>query len=118
LLTAYGYIAIFAGISILFGLVPLFLSRLLSPRRPEAVKLAAYECGLEPTGSGWVRFHAGFYLYALAFVLFDVEVVFLYPWAVVHQQFGLLAFVEMALFLAVLGLGLLYAVRKKALHWW
>ena len=89
----------------------------LRPKKPTPIKTATYECGLETTGETWVQFKAQYYLYALVFVVFDVEAVFLYPWAVAYNRLGLYALAEMAVFLAILVLGLAYAWRKKALSW-
>ncbi|MDA8188342.1 MAG: NADH-quinone oxidoreductase subunit A [Dehalococcoidales bacterium] len=117
MLTAYGYIAIFLVIAIGFGIVPLIISSLLRPKRPDPVKLSTYECGVETIGPTWVQFRVGFYLYALVFVIFDVETVFLYPWAVAYGKLGLYALVEMFVFVLLLAVGLAYAWRKRALVW-
>ncbi len=87
------------------------------PSRPTDIKLDTYECGLEALGDIWVQFKVQYYLYALAFVIFDIEVVFLYPWAVAYNQLGLFALVEMAIFLLILVGGLVYAWKKGALEW-
>jgi NADH:ubiquinone oxidoreductase subunit 3 (subunit A) len=115
--TAYGYVAILLLVAIGFGILPLLIAMVIRPKRPNAVKLSTYECGLETIGPTWVQFHVGFYLYALVFVIFDVETVFLYPWAVAYGQLGLFALVEMFIFVALLVIGLLYAWRKRALVW-
>lgn len=117
MLTAYGTVAILLIIAISFGILPLAISMIIRPKRPNPIKLATYECGLETTGPTWVQFHAGFYLYALVFVIFDVETVFLYPWAVAYGKLGLFALIEMAIFVALLVVGLAYAWRKRALEW-
>ncbi|MBI4321474.1 MAG: NADH-quinone oxidoreductase subunit A [Chloroflexi bacterium] len=101
----------------MFAVVPLVISSLIRPKRPNPVKLATYECGLETSGPTWVQFRVGFYIYALVFVIFDVETVFLYPWAVTYRQLGLFALVEMFIFVALLVVGLVYAWRKRALVW-
>lgn len=93
------------------------LNRLLGPRASSEVKGEAFECGNEPTGPGWGRFSVKFYLVAILFILFDVEVVFLYPWAVVYRELGLLGLAEMLFFLTVLLVGYAYAWRKGALEW-
>ncbi|MBE3573555.1 MAG: NADH-quinone oxidoreductase subunit A [Moorella humiferrea] len=80
-------------------------------------KLATYECGLETQGPTWVQFKVSYFLYALVFLLFDVETVFLYPWAVRFQMLGLFAFVEMLIFIAILVIGLWYAWKEGALKW-
>lgn len=86
-------------------------------RRRDPLKDRTYECGEEPVGLAWVRFHPRYYVVALVFVLFDVEAVFLFPWALQIRELGALAIVEMVLFVAVLMLGWAYAVRKGALKW-
>jgi len=117
LLTAYGYIGLFLIIAVLFGLIAIGFSYLIRPKRANPVKLSTYECGLQPVGPAWVQFKIGFYLYALVFVIFDVETVFLYPWAVAYRRLGLFALVEMFIFIALLVVGLIYAWRKRALVW-
>ena len=102
-----------AAIPALFVVV----SRLLGPRRPSAVKSEAFECGNPPTGPAWGRFSVKFYLTAILFIVFDVEVVFMYPWAVVYRRLGWMGLAEMAVFIAVLGVGLAYVWRVGALEW-
>jgi NADH:ubiquinone oxidoreductase subunit 3 (subunit A) len=114
----YAFIGIFTIAAITFPLLPLILSRFLRPRRPTPIKQSTYECGLEVIGDLWVQFKVQYYLYALAFVIFDIETVFLYPWAVAYNQLGLFALIEMAIFLAILAIGLVYAWRKGALEWY
>lgn len=116
-MSVYGYIALFFVAAIGFGILPLVIAFLVRPRRPTAVKTATYECGLQTIGPSWVQFRVGFYLYALVFVIFDVETVFLYPWAVAYRQLGLFALVEMVIFVGILVVGLAYAWRKRALAW-
>lgn len=103
----------------LFGLVAgtLGLNRLVSPKVPGREKMSTYECGVDPIGSGWTQSTIRYYIFALLFVIFDVEAVFLFPWAVVFEDIGLFAFVEMMIFVAILALGLLYAWRRKVLDW-
>ena len=93
------------------------LGRLLGPHTDNAVKGDAFECGNPPTGSAWGRFSVKFYLTAILFIVFDVEVVFLYPWAVMFRRLGWFGLAEMLVFVAVLGLALLYVWRKGALEW-
>src|SRR5216117_2500840 len=100
------------------GLIPaLFVAagRFLGPRKPSVVKGEAFECGNPPTGPAWGRFSVKFYLTAILFILFDVEVVFLYPWAVTFRPLGMFGFFEMAIFVLVLALGFVYVWRKGAL---
>lgn len=118
MLDLYGYIAIFTVIAVGFTAVPLVLSGALRPKHPNPIKDSTYECGMETIGPSWVQYNAGFYIFALVFVVFDVETVFLYPWAVVYGQLGLFAFAEMLVFIGILAVGLLYAWRKRALCCW
>lgn len=117
MLTGYGTVAILLIIAISFGILPLLVSMIIRPKKPNPVKLDTYECGLETIGPTWVQFHVGFYLYALVFVIFDVETVFLYPWAVAYGKLGLFALIEMFIFVLLLVIGLIYAWRKRALVW-
>ena len=101
----------------LIGL-PLALQHLLSPRKNKGGdKLLSYECGEVPEGSAWVQFNIRFYVIALIFLIFDVEIVFLFPWAVVYQELGLLAFVEAFLFVLILVIGFMYVWVKGDLDW-
>lgn len=117
MLANYAFVGVFLLAALSFPAVPLVLARFLRPKRPTPIKQSTYECGLEAIGSIWVQFKVQYYLYALAFVIFDVEVIFLYPWAVAFNQLGLFALVEMLIFLAILAFGLVYAWRKGALEW-
>ena len=119
MLTSYAYIAMFVVLATGFALVPLALSALIRPRKPSRVKSETYECGLPTIGPTWVQYRVGFYLYALLFVVFDVEAIFLYPWAVIYRRadLGPIMLAEAALFVAILVLGLWYAWKKKALAW-
>src|SRR5215470_18758211 len=94
-----------------------FASTLLGPKKHTAVKDEPFECGNPASGTAWGRFSVKFYLVAILFIVFDVEVVFLYPWAVVFRSLGMFGFVSMAAFVAVLAFGLLYVWRKGALEW-
>jgi NADH-quinone oxidoreductase subunit A len=93
------------------------LNALLGPTATNAVKFQPFECGNPPSGTAWGRFTVKFYMPAILFILFDIEVVFLFPWAVVFRDLGVFGLVEMLFFLAVLGIGLLYAWKKGALEW-
>ncbi len=120
-------IASFLVAGILFISITLFVSKLLRPNRPNPQKLSSYESGETPQGPAWIQFNLRFYVLALVFILFEVEVVFLFPWAVVfadkelNQQtqnaWGWFAFVEMLIFIIILVLGLVYAWRKGHLDW-
>jgi NADH-quinone oxidoreductase subunit A len=116
-LATYAFIGLFFVAAVTFPMLPLIAARYLRPKRPTPIKLSTYECGLEAIGDIWVQFKVQYYLYALAFVIFDIEVVFLYPWAVAFNQLGLFALVEMGIFLIILALGLVYAWKKGALEW-
>jgi NADH-quinone oxidoreductase subunit A len=100
-----------------FGAVSLAAAALVRPARPTFVKLENYECGPEPIGPAWIRFPVGFYLVALVFIVFDALAVFLFPWALVLRSLGWAAFAPMLGFLAILGLGWLYAYREGVLEW-
>ncbi len=117
MLDNYVFIAIFFVAAISFPVIPLILAYFLRPKRPAQIKESTYECGLEAIGEIWVQFKIQYYLYALAFVIFDVEVVFLYPWAVALPGMGLFALIAMLIFLLVLVFSLIYDWRKGALEW-
>jgi NADH-quinone oxidoreductase subunit A len=112
---------VFIGVLILgaiaFALAPLLVVFLVAPRKRSAAKYDTYECGVKTYGETWVRFRIQYYIYALMFVLFDIETVFLYPWAVSYVSLGAYALVEMAVFLAILFAGLAYAWAKGVLRW-
>jgi NADH:ubiquinone oxidoreductase subunit 3 (subunit A) len=117
----YFYHYLFIGIFVLFAMVfpalPIIVAYFVAPKKPSAIKNATYECGLEAEGDPWIQFRVQYYIYALIFVIFDVETVFIYPWAVAFKELGMVAFVEMILFIAILSVGLVYAWRKKFLEW-
>lgn len=113
---------VIVGAFILFGMLfvtaTVLASNFLSPKsKPQEYRLEPYECGVEPVGPPWVQFKIGYYIYALLFVVFDIETVFLYPWAVVFNKMGLFVLVEMAIFVSILAAGLAYAWREGALKW-
>jgi NADH-quinone oxidoreductase subunit A len=122
---AAGYLGSYATLGLLlaagvgFFAVAFSANRLLRPHRPTPGKLSTYECGLDPVGGGWAQTQIRYYVYAYLYVLFAVESVFLFPWALVFDRpgFGGVTVVEMAIFIAVLALGLLYAWRKRVLSW-
>jgi len=121
LLADYGYIAILLVAAIAVPALILVLARFLSakPKQPdnEGVKTDTYECGMRTVGSSWLQFNFRYYFYALLFVVFDVETVFLYPWAVYFKQLKLFGFVEMLIFIFILVVGLVYAWKKKVMEW-
>jgi NADH-quinone oxidoreductase subunit A len=92
-------------------------ARLIAPHRPLPAKLTTYECGIDPVGEGWSQSQVRYYVYGFLFVIFDVESVFLFPWAGVFEDLGYQAVVEMAIFIGILAVGLLYAWRKGVLRW-
>lgn len=109
---------VFLGvIGVLNALVMLGVSQLFSTDRPTAAKLAPYESGMIPLGDTRQRFPIAFYIVAMLFIIFDIETIFLVPWAVVFRQLGLFGLIEMLVFIAVLGVGLAYAWKKGALEW-
>ncbi|MEF2244078.1 MULTISPECIES: NADH-quinone oxidoreductase subunit A [unclassified Paenibacillus] len=113
----YIVVAVFIVMGILLPVVALTAGRLLRPHRPTQSKQTTYESGNEPVGEGQVRFNIRYYLFALMFVIFEVETVFLYPWAVAYQKLGLFVLFEMIIFAGMLLIGLLYAWKKKVLKW-
>ena len=118
----FGRSIILLGIALSFPALPLTVSSLfyryrIRPDRPDPIKHATYECGVIAEGGSWGQFNARYYLFALGFVIFDVEVVFLYPWAVVHAELGLTALIKAAIFIGILAFGLAYAWRRGALEW-
>ena len=106
---------IIAGFAFVGG--TLVVAGLVRPSKPSTEKTMSYECGENPVGHAWVQFNIRFYVFALAFIIFDVEAVFLFPWAVVFKELGLFAFVEGLIFIAILGLGLAYLWAKGDLEW-
>ena len=122
----YGLIAIFTALAVAVPTGMLIASWVLSlvrvrPRKPDPIKMSIYECGFETQSGTWRRFNFRFYSFALIFIVFDVEVVFLFPWAasfgILSRQFGAFVLAEMAIFIAILVVGWLYAWRKGALQW-
>ena len=111
-------IILFTGLAIALIGLPLLLQFILSPRKNKGGdKLLSYECGEIPEGSAWVQFNIRFYVIALIFLIFDVEIVFLFPWAVVFQELGLLAFIEAFIFVLILVVGFVYVWAKGDLNW-
>jgi NADH-quinone oxidoreductase subunit A len=117
MLATYAFIGVFFLAAVSFPLVPLILAFFLRPQRPTPLKQSTYECGLEVIGDIRVQFKVQYYLYAIAFVIFDIEVVFLYPWAVAFNQLGLFGLGAAAIFIGLLFAGLVYEWRKGALEW-
>lgn len=125
MLESYGYVLVFLLAGVFFILGAFITGWVLSPngllglkyKYKQEILVDTYECGVETWGTSWVRFNVSFYLYALLFVIFDIETVFLYPWAVSFRELGVFGFVEMILFIFILLVGLAYAWRKEALKW-
>jgi NADH:ubiquinone oxidoreductase subunit 3 (subunit A) len=111
------YIGIFMGVSLFLPAAAITIAALLSPRKPDAIKNSTYECGIETVGETWVQFKPQYYIYALVFLVFDVETVFLFPWAVAYNQINLFGVIEAVIFIAILLGGLLYIWRKGKLEW-
>lgn len=125
-LSAYGSILLIGVVGILLVCVTMFMAKLLAPNKPNPIKLSTYECGEETTGSSWVQFNPRFYVIALVFLLFDVELIFVFPWATVFGQSELIAadvrwgwftMIEMAMFIGILVLGLVFVWKKGDLEW-
>ena len=118
----FGRVVVLLGAALAFPALPLTVSYLFyrlrfRPERPDPIKEATYECGVIAEGGSWGQFNARYYLFALGFVIFDVEVIFLYPWAVQHAQLPLVALVKAGVFMGILAFGLVYAWRRGALEW-
>ena len=118
----YGLVAIFAVVALVVPSSMILASWLLSrvrirPQKPEPVKLDIYECGMQTIGGKWGQFNFRYYMYALLFVIFDVQVIFVYPWAVRFNKMGLFALIEMMGFMSILIVGWIYAWRKHDLEW-
>ena len=116
-LTRYFTILLFIFIALAFGVVTLVLSYFLQPRYPEPEKLSTYECGSEPFSDARMPFPVRYYVFAMLFVIFDIEVIFLYPWAIVFEKLGIIGLVEMMVFIALFLVAYVYAWRKGALEW-
>ena len=114
----YLFIALLTLVAVALAVIPLILSKFLAPKKPSPSKLQPYECGLDSSGDPWIQFDIQYYVYALLFVVFDVEVILLYPWAMVWKSVGAaLALAEMGIFIAIVGVALVYAWKKGVLEW-
>jgi NADH-quinone oxidoreductase subunit A len=113
----FACVLVFLVVAVGFVAVTLLISRLVQPVLKTEEKLLTYECGEDAVGSPWIRFNIRFYMVALAFIVFDVETVFLFPWAVVYNRLGLFAFVEMMIFVGILLVGLAYLWAKGDIEW-
>lgn len=113
----YLIVFVFLCLGILLPVVALTLGKFLRPQKPSEAKYSTYESGLEPFSDSRVQFNVRYYIFALMFVIFDVETVFLYPWAVAYDKLGVFALIEMLIFVIMLVIGLAYAWKKKVLKW-
>ena len=111
------FIGVFLILAPVFPIAALIIPRIIAPRKPNLLKSETYECGVETVGDTWVQFRIQFYIFALVFLIFDIETVFLFPWAVTFAQLPLFAVFEGVLFILILVAGLAYAWRKGALEW-
>lgn len=117
MLDEFSFIGILLLVSIILPIVVLLMAWMVRPKKPNPIKTQTYECGMETVGTSWVRFRVQYYIYALVFVVFDVEAVFLFPLAVAFDQLMLYMVLEMVLFIAILAGALLYIWRKGVLEW-
>lgn len=115
----YGTIGALAILGVVFCAVAFGANRLVRPRKPRSEKYTTYECGMDPVGEGWTQTQIRYYIFAFLFVIFDVEALFLFPWAIVFEKFenDVQVLVEMIIFVLILAIGLLYAWKKKVLDW-
>ncbi|TLS35828.1 NADH-quinone oxidoreductase subunit A [Pseudalkalibacillus caeni] len=114
---SYLFVFVFLLLGILLPIVALTAGKLLRPNKPTPAKQTTYESGIEPFHQSWVQFNVRYYMFGLLFVIFDVETVFLYPWAVAYDKLGIFALIEMLIFMIMLVIGLIYAWKKKVLTW-
>jgi NADH-quinone oxidoreductase subunit A len=122
LLANYGYVGLFLiiaiGFTILMVSIPIILRSLgVVPRKPSPVKYANFECGMETIGKSWVQFNFRYYFYALIFLALDVLIVFIYPWATAFRKLGVFSFIVIAIVIAIISIGYVYAWRKRVLEW-
>jgi NADH-quinone oxidoreductase subunit A len=115
--TNYIFVGLLLLLAITFALLPIIVVRFIAPRKQSPAKGDTYECGVKTYGETWIRFRIQYYIYALMFVVFDIETVFLFPWAVSYQGLGAFALIEMVVFLLILLVGLIYAWAKGVLRW-
>ncbi len=113
----YIFVGLLLIVAVIFALAPLLIEGLIAPRKRTLAKGDAYECGVKTYGETWVRFRIQYYIFAIMFVVFDIETVFLFPWAVSYAKLGAFALVEMVIFLVILSIGLVYAWAKGVLRW-
>lgn len=116
-ITGYWILAAFIVLSTAFASAALITSWLVHPKAPNKIKESVYECGMTPFGDSRIQFSVKYYMYALLFIIFDIEAVFLFPWAVEYNKLGLFALIEALVFILILVIGLVYAWKKDALKW-
>ncbi len=117
MLSDWLFIGIFLLIAIIVPAIAIILAALLAPKKPNPIKEMTYECGIETVGETWVQFKAQYYIFALVFLIFDVETIFLFPWAVAYNQLTLFGIIEAIIFISILVAALVYVWRKGALEW-
>ena len=117
MLTEFGKVFVFILLAGAFVGIAIFAAMLIRPKRPSYEKTQIYECGENPEGSPWVKFNIRFYVVALIFLIFDVEIVLLFPWALTYKNFGFIGFAAGAVFLLILFLGMIYEWKKGDLEW-
>lgn len=117
MLSNWLYIGLFMAVAMFLPAIAIFIASLLAPKKPNKIKNQTYECGIETVGPAWIQVKAQYYIFTLAFLVFDVETVFLYPWAVAFKQQTLFGVIEAILFILILLGGLFYAWRKGELEW-
>jgi len=113
----YLFIGIFILVAITFPLLPVILAGFVAPKKPSPSKNAIYECGMEAKGDSWIQFRVQYYIFALMFVIFDIETVFIYPCAISFQKMGVPAFLAMVVFILILAESLIWAWKKNILEW-
>jgi len=116
-LTQFGQILVFILLAVVFVVGGIVAAKVISPKKKTKEKLLTYECGETPVGEAWIKFNIRFYVIALVFIIFDVEVIFLFPWAVVFKELGMIAVVEMFIFLGILFAGFIYLWARGDLEW-
>ena len=116
-LTSYLPIFLFVGLAFLFPVVTLLIAKVVRPQMGGAAKLTAYECGVDPEGDARDRYAIRYYLVAILFVIFDVETIFLFPWAIIYDELALFGLIEMCVFLGILIVGYVWIIKKGAIEW-
>ncbi len=114
---SYLTVGAFAALGAVLVMIMLGVSAILRPNNPTKTKSDVYECGVDPVGTGWSQTYVRYYVFGLLFVIFDVEAVFIFPWAIKLESLGMFGLVEMTIFIVILLLGLVYAIRKGVLRW-